>query len=204
MEDPDIKVQEPQEAPPAPPESDLRPQPDPPPEPERGSSNEPPAAEEDEYPEFEPLEGVEPEGEEDRAAAAGRPAPEPFTGQEIASGVAFAVMWGVKIGTPEEQAAFERAFMGAVPVMPTPLLLDTLKVGEALAAYGIHKGMTGAADLSKLPAWLRILIGAAALGWAAVSAARAVMEVRSERKDSDSTGHVPAGERGPGPVPAEA
>ncbi len=208
MEDPDTKVQEQGVPPPVPPESDPQPQPDPAPPPEAGSSSEAepsaepaPSPEEDGYPDFEPLEGIEgePEGEAPPA-----PAPEPFTGQEIASGVAFAVMWGVKISTPEEQAAFEKAFMGAVPVMPTPLLLDTLKVGEALAAYGIHKGMTGPADLSKLPAWLRILIGAAALGWAAVSAARAVMEVRSERKDSDSTGHVPAGERGPGPVPAEA
>ncbi len=203
MEDPDIKVQEPQEAPQDTPESDPQPPPDPAPPPEAGSSNEPPAAVEDEYPEFEPLEGAEPEGDEDQAAA-GRPAPEPFTGQEIASGVAMALMMGLQIANDKERAAFERAFAQALPLMPTPYILDTLKVGEALAAYGIHKGMAGPADLSKLPAWLRILIGAAALGWAAVSAARAVMEVRSERKDSDSTGHVPAGERGPGPVPAEA
>jgi len=201
VEDPDIKVQEPQEAPPAPPEPDPQPQPDPAPPPEAGLSSEAepaPLPEEDGYPDFEPLEGVEGEPEGDA------PAPEPFTGQEIATGVAFAVMAGLKISTPEEKAAFELAFTQAVPLMPTPFLLDTLKVGEALAAYGIHKGMAGRADLSKLPAWLRIIFGAAALGWAAVSASRAVMEVRSERKDSDSTGHVPAGERGPGPVPAEA
>lgn len=213
MEDPDTKVLEPQEAPPpAPPEAEPQPQPDPAPPPEAGSSstaepNPEPAAEAEEemgYPDFEPLEAEgEPEGEAPAGAAA--PAPEPFTGQEIASGVAMALTMGLQLSSDEERAAFERAFTQAVPFMPTPFILDTLKVGEALAAYGIHKGMTGPADLGRLPAWLRLLLGAATLGMAGYSAARAVMEVRRGREaDPGAAGGPAAGQPGPRHVPTEA
>ncbi len=209
MEEPDTKVlQEPQEAPPAPPEPEPQPQPDPAPPPGAGSSN---AAEpsvepqpEEAYPDFEPLEAEgEPEGE--TPAGAAPQAPEPFTGEEIASGVAMALMMGLKIASDEERGAFERAFTQAVPFMPTPFILDALKVGEALAAYGIHKGMTGPADLARLPAWLRLLLGAATLGMAGYSAARAVMEVRRGREvDPGAAGGPAAGQPGPRPVPTEA
>ncbi len=213
MEDQDTKVLEPQETPPpAPPEAEPHPQPDPAPPPEAGSSstaepNPEPADEAEEemgYPDFEPLEAEgEPEGE--ATAGAAPPAPEPFTGQEIASGVAMALMMGLKIASDEERAAFERAFTQTVPFMPTPFILDTLKVGEALAAYGIHKGMTGQADLGRLPAWLRLLLGAATLGMAGYSAARAVMEVRRGREaDPGAAGGPAAGQPGPRPVPTEA
>ncbi len=205
MEDPDTKVQEPQEAPPAPPEPEPQPQPDPAPPPEAGSNSAAESsAEEADYPDFEPLEAEgEPEGKVPAGAAP--PAPEPFTGQEIASGVAMALMMGLKITSDEERAAFERAFTQAVPFMPTPFILDALKVGEALAAYGIHKGMTGPADLRRLPAWLRLLLGAATLGMAGYSAARAVMEVRRGREaDSGAAGGPAAGQPGPRPVPTEA
>jgi len=210
VEDPDTKVLEPQEAPPAPLEPEQQPQPDPAPLPEAGSSNDAePSAEpqpdpEEAYPDFEPLEAEgEPEGEVPAGAAP--PAAEPFTGQEIASGVAMALMMGLKIASDEERAAFERAFTQAVPFMPTPFILDALKVGEALAAYGIHKGMTGPADLGRLPAWLRLLLGAATLGMAGYSAARAVMEVRRGSEADSATGGGPvAGQPGPRPVPTEA
>jgi len=211
VEDPDTKVQEPQEAPPpAPPEPEPQPQPEPAPPPEAGSSSaaessaEPQPDPEEAYPDFEPLEAEgEPEGESPTGAAP--PAPEPFTGQEIASGVAMALMMGLKIASDEERAAFERAFTQAVPFMPTPFILDALQVGEALAAYGIHKGMTGPADLARLPAWLRLLLGAATLGMAGYSAARAVMEVRRGREaDPGAAGGPAAGQPGPRPVPTEA
>jgi len=213
VEDPDTKVLEPQEAPPpAPPEPEPQPQPDPAPLPEAGSSSaaessaEPqPAPEEVDYPDFEPLEETEGEPEGEVPAGGAPPAPEPFTGQEIANGVAMALMMGLKIASDEERAAFEHAFTQAVPFMPTPFILDALKVGEALATYGIHKGMTGPADLGRLPAWLRLLLGAATLGMAGYSAARAVMEVRrGSEADSAAGGGPVAGQPGPRPVPTEA
>ena len=212
MEEPDTKVlQEPQEAPPAPPEPEPQPQTDPAPPPEAGSSNdtepsvEPQPDTEEAYPDFEPLDGAEVEPEGETQTGASPPAPEPFTGEEIASGVAMALMMGLKIASDEERAAFERAFTQAVPFMPTPFILDALKVGEALAAYGIHKGMTGPADLARLPAWLRLLLGAATLGMAGYSAARAVMEVRRGREaDPGAAGGPAPGQPGPRPVPTEA
>jgi len=206
VEDPDTKVLEPQEAPPAPLEPEQQPQPEPAPPPEAGSSSAAESsAEESDYPDFEPLEEAEGEPEGESPTGAAPPAPEPFTGQEIASGVAMALMMGLKIASDEERAAFERAFTQAVPFMPTPFILDALKVGEALAAYGIHKGMTGPADLARLPAWLRLLLGAATLGMAGYSAARAVMEVRRGREaDPGAAGGPAAGQPGPRPVPTEA
>ncbi|WP_457638426.1 hypothetical protein [Oceanithermus sp.] len=211
MEDLETKVQAPQEAPPpAPPEPEPQPQPDPASPPWAGSSNDaessvgPQPDPEEAYPDFEPLE-AEGEPEAEAPAGAAPQAPEPFTGEEIASGVAMALMMGLKIASDEERAAFERAFTQAVPFMPTPFILDTLKVGEALAAYGIHKGMTGPADLARLPAWLRLLLGAATLGMAGYSAARAVMEVRRGREaDPGAAGGSVAGQPGPRPVPTEA
>ena len=212
MEDPDTKVQEQGVPPPAPPETDPQPQPDPAQPPEAGSSSEAepsvepaPSPEEDGYPDFEPLEGIEGEPEGQALPPPPAPAPEPFTGQEIASGVAMALMMGLQIANDEERAAFERAFAQALPFMPTPFILDTLKVGEALAAYGIHKGMTGPADLGRLPAWLRLLLGAATLGMAGYSAARAVMEVRrGSEADPGVAGGPAPGQPGPRPVPTEA
>lgn len=117
-------------------------------------------------PEFEPLPGPEPAEVE------------PFTGEEIARGVALAAVVGLRFKTPEEAEAFERSFVAAVPIMPTPAILDALGVGEALASYGIHKGMVAGPDaFTALPPWLRLILGAGYLAFAVYSGVRPAKEV---------------------------
>jgi hypothetical protein len=141
-------------------------------------------------PEFEPLMDAEAESEPDPAKP---PEPEPFTGEEIANGVAFAVIWGMRL-TPEQVVAFQRAFAAALPIMPTPAVLDMLGVGEALAAYGIHKGMLGGPDaLESLPVWLRLLLGVGYLGLAVFMGIRAAKEVSGEAKTDSPAGSAVAG-----------
>ncbi len=107
----------------------------------------------------------------------------PFTGEEIARGVAIAATLGLRFETPEAAEAFEKAFMAAVPIMPTPAVLDALGVGEALAAYGIHKGMAGGPDaLAALPPWLRLLVGAGYLAFAVYAGVRAAREVKGAKE----------------------
>ena len=138
-------------------------------------------------PEFEPLPGPETASEV-----------EPFTGEEIASGLAWAVMAGLRLSDEKQIEAFQRAFVAAVPIMPTPAVLDALGVGDALAAYGIHKGMVGGPDtLATLPPWLRLLIGAGYLAFAVYTGVRAAKEVKGEKEAP----RVPAagpGAAGPG------
>ncbi len=135
-------------------------------------------------PVFEPLPGSEP----------GAPEPEPFTGEEIARGVAFAATFGLRFQTAEEAQAFEKAFMAALPIMPTPAVLDALGVGEALAAYGIHKGMAGGPEaVEALPPWLRILLGAGYLGLAVFMGVRAAKEVNRGSEAHRAPGPGPAG-----------
>ncbi len=148
-------------------------------------------------PEFTPL-GEGPEFEE-LPAGEDQPGVVPFTGEEIARGVATAALFGLKFRTKEEAEAFEKAFLAAVPIMPTPAVLDYLGVGEALAAYGIHKGMIGGPDaLEALPPWLRIIIGAGYLAFAVYTGVRAAKEVKGA--EEAKAGQPPA----PGPDVAGA
>jgi len=122
---------------------------------------------------------------------------EPFTGEEIARGIAFAVAFGLRFKNEEELKAFEKAFMKALPFMPTPAVLDLLGVGEALAAYGIHKGMVGGPEaLESLPPWLRLLLGAGYIAFAVYTDIRAVKEVSGGEKTQG--GGLSAGADSPG------
>jgi hypothetical protein len=112
----------------------------------------------------------------------------PFTGEDIASGVAFALVFGLRLQTPEEVAAFQRAFQAGVGgLLPPAAVLDALKVGDALAAYGIGKNRLPMGGVENLPPWLRILLGGAALAMAAYGGVRAVQEVRA-RADTPAPG----------------
>ena len=181
----------------------LDPPPESPPEPET-----PTASTSEPEPDFEPLEPeAEAEAPETEPEFEPLPGPvpidnpEPFTGEEIATGVMHLVMLGLRreLSDPAQVEAFQKAFMAAVfPIMPTPAVLDALGVGEALAAYGIHKGMVGGPDaLASLPPWLRLLLGGGYLAVAVYMAARAAKEVR-HGPQADRAGPGP-GAAGPGP-----
>ncbi|BDG15817.1 hypothetical protein TbrSNM41_05510 [Thermus brockianus] len=107
----------------------------------------------------------------------------PFTGEEIAGGAAFLLMLGVRVQSEEEKAAFLRAWQGALfGLMPPAQVLDVLKVGEALAQYGIGKNrLPGMGSVENLPPWLRILLGGGVLAIAAYGGVRAVMDLRAVR-----------------------
>ncbi len=114
----------------------------------------------------------------------------PFTGEEIAGGAALLLMLGVRVQSEEERAAFLRAWNGAIGgLMPPAQVLDFLKVGEALAAYGIGKNrLPGMGSVENLPPWLRILLGGGVLAVAAYGGVRAVMDVRAGRATSFGAG----------------
>lgn len=118
----------------------------------------------------------------------------PFTGEEIANGVAFLLMLGVRVQSEEEKAAFLAAWNGAIGgLMPPAQVLDVLKVGEALAAYGIGKNrMPGMGSVENLPPWLRILLGGGVLAVAAYGGVRAVMDVRASRAVGGAPDAAPA------------
>jgi hypothetical protein len=103
--------------------------------------------------------------------------------------VAFALVFGLRLQTPEEVAAFQRAFQAGVGgLLPPAAVLDALKIGEALAAYGIGKNRLPMGGVENLPPWLRILLGGAALAMAAYGGVRAVQEIRAARIDSSPAG----------------
>ena len=141
-------------------------------------------------PEFVPLG----EGEERKFEPLPEPEVVPFTGEEIATGVAWAVIAGLRLENNAQIEAFKQAFTAAVPFMPTPAVLDALQVGEALAAYGIHKGTLGGAEaFAALPPWLRLILGAGYLAFAVYAGVRAAKEVKGAEKAK--AGQPPA----PGP-----
>ncbi len=174
MEEPEIQ------APPPPP-----PGPDPtPPTPSAGEAE----------PDFEPLE-AEPGEADFEELTPPPPEPEPFTGEEIATGVMHLVVLGLmrEFKDPAQVEAFKQAFMAAFPIMPTPAVLDALQVGEALAAYGIHKGMTGGPEtFAALPPWLRIVLGGGYLAVAVYMGVRAAKEV-NRGEVANPPGPVPDG-----------
>lgn len=108
------------------------------------------------------------------------PGPEPiqpFTGEEIVGGTAMILALGLRFQTPEEANAFVAAYRaGIVPMLPPAAVLDALKVGEALAEYGIGKNrVPGLGDMAALPAWLRLVLGGlilAASAYGGINAAK--------------------------------
>lgn len=110
------------------------------------------------------------------------PAPvvvEPFSGEEIVSGTAMILALGLRFQTPEEANAFTSAFrQGIVPMLPPAAVLDALKVGEALARYGIGRNaLPGVGNLAALPDWLRLLLGGLVLAVSAYGGINAAREV---------------------------
>jgi len=120
---------------------------------------------------FTPLEGesTEPPFE----SLPSEPPIEPFTGEEIVNGTAMALALGLRFQTPEEAQAFVTAYkVGLVPMLPPAQVLDALKVGEALAAYGIGRNrLPGMGNLAELPEWLRLVLAMSAYG--GINAAKA-------------------------------
>ena len=124
------------------------------------------------------------EGEPEFQDLNGEPEPEviPFAGEDIANGVAFALIMGLRLQSPNEMQAFQQAFRaGVAGLLPPASVLDALKVGEALAAYGIGKNRLPVGGVEALPPWVRILLGGVALAMAAYGGVRAVQEIRAAR-----------------------
>lgn len=107
------------------------------------------------------------------------PAPElvPYTAEEVATIVATVTALGVPAEaiTTYHRTVIEQSRPG----------LELLGVGPALAEYGIGKGGAG---LEAMPAWARLLAGAALAGWVVVSARRASMPTETEREPGVPTG----------------
>lgn len=108
------------------------------------------------------------------------PEPEPvqaFTGEEIVNGTAMILALGLRFQSPEEANAFMAAYRaGIVPMLPPAAVLDALRVGEALAEYGIGKNrLPGMGNMAALPAWLRLVVGGlvlAASAYGGINAAK--------------------------------
>jgi hypothetical protein len=171
------------------------------PESPRASSELEAALEANEDAGFEPLEPpapTEPEGVKPEAAPApAAPKVIPFTGGEIAGFVGTVVgmvVAGREGWTPDQAAAFNAVYssgkIGAV--LPIPLaqglalppaeVMEKLRVGEALAMFGIGKpkslNIESAADL---PPLMRIGVGALMLGAAAFGG---VLAARSSKPET--------------------
>lgn len=119
---------------------------------------------------------------------------EPFTGADLVQGATWILILGLRLQSQEEVEAFTRAFQGGVlPMLPPAPVLDALKVGEALAAYGIGKNrLPLQGGLETLPPWLRILLGAAVLAMSAYGGMRAVQEVRARSAPPSPVGGADA------------
>jgi len=161
---------------PQPYESNPVPPPNPPEEAGASSGNE-------EVP-FTPLEGesTEPPFE----SLPSEPVIEPFTGEEIVNGTAMVLALGLRFQTPEEAQAFVTAYkVGLVPMLPPAQVLDALKVGEALAAYGIGRNrLPGMGNLAELPEWLRLVLGGLVLAMSAYGGINAAKAARVGVADS--------------------
>lgn len=161
---------------PQPYESNPVPPPNPPEEAGASSGNE-------EVP-FTPLEGesTEPPFE----SLPSEPVIEPFTGEEIVNGTAMVLALGLRFQTPDEAQAFVTAYkVGVLPMLPPAAVLDALKVGEALAAYGIGRNrLPGMGSLAELPEWLRLVLGGLVLAMSAYGGINAAKAARVGVADS--------------------
>lgn len=115
----------------------------------------------------------------------------PFTGAEIVNGTAMVLALGLRFQTPQEAQAFMTTYKaGVVPMLPPAAVLDALKVGEALATYGIGRNrLPGMGNLAELPAWLRLMLGGLVLAMSAYGGINAAKAARVDLADSagDST-----------------
>lgn len=117
------------------------------------------------------------------AATPQSPAVEPFTDEEILSAVGVGLMLGLRLQDEEEVRIWNEHWNWIVkPMLPTAAVLKPLRLGDALAKYGIGKGMLpGTGALENLPDWVRLLIGGAVLSFSAFGGFRAVQEYRAQR-----------------------
>ncbi len=114
------------------------------------------------------------------------PAIEPFSGEEIVNGTAMILALGLRFQTPEEAQAFTTAYRaGVLPMLPPAAVLDALRVGEALAKYGIGRNrFPGMGNLAELPEWLRLVLGGLVL---AMSAYGGINAAKAARVGMDTT-----------------
>jgi hypothetical protein len=158
----------------------LHPQPEPQPGPASAGEPLPPTSTDDSVMGFAPLEGEE-------ASFSDLPPEDgpiiPFTGAELVQAATWILVFGLRLQTPEEVQAFTEAFQrGVVPMLPPAQVLDMLKVGEALAQYGIGRNrLPGIGGLDQLPPWLRILLGGVVVGASAYGGVRALLDLRATR-----------------------
>jgi len=129
---------------------------------------------------FAPLEG------EEASFSDLPPEPEPvipFTGEELVQGITWLLLLGIRPQSQEEAQAFTEAFQrGILPMLPPAAVLNYLKVGEALASYGIGKNRLPAmGSVEALPPWLRILLGGVVVGASAYGGVRALLDLRAAR-----------------------
>lgn len=125
------------------------------------------------------------------------PGPEPiqpFTGEEIVSGTAMILALGLRFRTPEEANAFISAYRaGIMPMLPPAAVMDALKVGEALAEYGIGKNrIPGMGDIAALPSWIRIVLGGlilAASAYGGINAAKNAQDQVAMGSTDDRSEH---------------
>lgn len=128
-----------------------------------------------------------------------RPSVEPFNAQEIVEGTAIALVVGLRLESEVEAAAFQAAFQWVWrPILPTAKVLDQLGVGEALATYGIGRGMGLGGRLDQLPPFARVACGALVLGVAGYMAYQATRKgVTHEATPMDTASPGPSRD-GPG------
>lgn len=156
----------------------------PPPQPEAPTSTEP---------EFTPL-GEE--GPGDFSPLPPEPEPViPFTGEELVQAATWLLLLGIRPQTEEEVKAFTEAFhRGVLPMLPPAAVLDYLRVGEALASYGIGKNRLPAmGSVEALPPWLRILLGGVVVGASAYGGVRALLDLRAARSSPPVGGESDGG-----------
>jgi hypothetical protein len=146
---------------------------------------------------FEPLEGAEQGGKgqsdgsppEWENLGPAKPAVEPFTDEEIVNGTMFVTLFaGAKLTktemtSPADVALYQQAYCNVFgSIVPTQAMIAPLKLGEALARYGVGKGMMPG-SLDVLPPYLRLTLGAAVLGMSSYLAFGAVKREQASHSE---------------------
>lgn len=110
---------------------------------------------------------------------------QPFTGEEIVNGTAMVLALGLRFQTPQEAQAFISTYKaGIVPMLPPAAVLDALRVGEALAKYGIGRNrLPGMGNLAELPDWIRLMLGGLVLAMSAYGGINAAKAARVDMAD---------------------
>lgn len=103
----------------------------------------------------------------------------PFTADEIVSGAALALTLGLRLEEPDDIKTFQEAFTWVIrPVFPTSQVVEQLRLGQALAHYGVGKGR--GLGGGELPPLVRLVAGSMALGLAGYMAHQAVLKGRHD------------------------